>query len=98
MVFDKTSTTLTCTSTGGPPTTVKWKKDGVSVNTSHYQQSKKLVDAESATYRNTLFGDNACDFVGTFTCEVSNSRGSVQETVQLNGKMIVNVTYVYTES
>ena len=86
MVFDKTSTTLTCTSTGGPPTTVKWRKDGVSVNTSLYQQSKRLVDAESATYLNTLVTDNVTDFASTFTCEVSNSRHSFQETVELNGK------------
>ena len=57
------------------------------VNTSLYEQSQRLVDAESATYENVLFNDDVASFVGTFTCEVSNVRATVpvQETVELNG-------------
>ena len=83
--FDRNSTTLTCTSTGGPPTTVSWRKDGVPVDLSLYEQSQQLVDAESATYQSILFNDNVTNFVGTFTCEVSNVRETVQETTELNG-------------
>ena len=85
VIFDRNSTTLTCTSTRGPPTTVVWKKNTIPVNTSLYEQSQRLVDAESATYENTLFNDNVTIFVGAFTCEVSNVRGTNQVTVELNG-------------
>ena len=61
--------------------------DGVLVNGSLYQQSQRLVDAEKATYENILFSDDVANFVGTFTCEVSNVRvtNPVQETLELNG-------------
>ena len=84
VVFDRNSTTLTCTSTGGPPTTVTWRKNGVLVNESLHEQSQRLVNAESATYENVLFNDDVANFVGAFTCEVSNVRGTVQETMELN--------------
>ena len=86
-MFDRNSTTLICTSTGGPPTTVTWRKNGVPVNISLYEQSQRLVDAVEATYQSILFNENVTNFVGTFTCEVGNARVTVpvQETVELNG-------------
>ena len=59
----------------------------MSVNTSVYQLSQRVVHTESATYENVLFNENVADFVGTFTCEVSNVRGSAMETVELNGEL-----------
>ena len=85
VVFDRNSTTLTCTSTRGPPTTVVWKKNNRPINTTIYEQSQRLMDAESATYENTLFNDNVTNFVGAFTCEVSNVRGTDEVTRELNG-------------
>ena len=84
--FDRNSTTLTCTSTGGPPTTVTWRRNGVLVNDSLYQQNQRVVNTETATYENVLFNDNITNFVGTFTCEVSNVRSTAQETLELNGQ------------
>ena len=43
------------------------------------------MDAESATYENVLFNENVANFVGAFTCEVSNVRDAVEEIVELNG-------------
>ena len=87
LLFDRNSTTLTCTSTGGPPTTVTWRKDGQPINETLYQRSQQLVDAERATYENVLFNADVANFFGTFTCEVSNIRITVpiQETAELNG-------------
>ena len=96
LVFDRNSTTLTCTSTDGPPTTVRWRTNGVPVNTSLYQQSQRLVDTSTATYENLLFNNNVTNFVVTFTCEVSNVRGSFEETVELNGQL--DILYVDTSS
>ena len=84
--FDRNSTTLTCTSTGGPPTIVSWMVDGAPVNSSLcYEQSQRLVNALEATYENVLFNDDVANFVGTFTCEVTNARDTVQESLELNG-------------
>ena len=44
------------------------------------------MDAERATYENVLFDDDVASFVGSFTCEVSNVRGTIQETTVLNGE------------
>jgi hypothetical protein len=85
VLFDRNLTTLTCTSTGGPPTTVIWRKNGVPVNVSLFEQSQRLVNAESATYENVLYDDDIANFVGSFTCGISNVRGTVVETVELNG-------------
>ena len=61
--------------------------DGAPVNSSLYEQSQRLVDAESATYESILFSDDVANFVGTFTCEISNVRitNPVQETLLLDG-------------
>ena len=85
VIFDRNSTTLTCTSTGGPPTTVSWRKNNAAVNLSIYEQSQRLVDSESAMYENVLFNADIANFVGSFTCEVSNARGINEVTVELNG-------------
>ena len=93
LLFDRNSTTLTCTSTGGPPTTVTWMVDGMLVNETLYEQSQRLVDAEEATYENVLFNDDVANFVGSFTCEVSNARGMNQVTTVLNGEEDVVITF-----
>ena len=88
LLFDKNTTTLICTSTGGPPTTVTWRKDGVPVDLSLYEQSQRLIDAVETTYQSVLFNDNITNFVDTsFTCEISNARVSVpiRDTLELNG-------------
>jgi hypothetical protein len=87
LLFDRNSTALTCTSTGGPPTTVTWRKDGQPIDETLYEQSQKLVDAMEATYQSVLFNDKVTYFVGTFTCEISNVRVTVpvRDTLELNG-------------
>ena len=85
VIFDRNLTALTCTSTDGPPTTVTWRKNGVPVNLSLYEQSQRLVDAESATYESILFNADVANFVGSFTCEISNARGRNEVTLELNG-------------
>ena len=89
LLFDRNSTSLTCTSVGGPPTTVSWSKNGQPINETIYEQSQWLVNAETATYRNILFNANIAEFMGSFTCVVSNIRGTIQETIELNGKKVI---------
>ena len=59
------------------------------VNDSLHQQSQRVVNTETATYENVLFNNDITNFVGTFTCEVSNVRSTAQETVVLNGQLIL---------
>ena len=78
MLLDRNTTTLICTSTGGPPTNVVWKKNGTELITDGviYQQSQRVIFTENATYENVLSSDHVSNFIGNFTCEVKNIRGS----------------------
>ena len=58
------------------------------VNDSLYQQSQRVVNTVTATYENVLFNNDITNFVGIFTCAVSNVRSTAQETVLLNGQLI----------
>jgi hypothetical protein len=60
-------------------------KDGRPINETLYEQSLRLVDAVESTYQSVLFNDHVTNFVGTFTCEVSNARATVRDTLALNG-------------
>ena len=57
------------------------------MNVSLYEQSQRLLDAESATYQSVLFNEDVTNFVGAFTCEVSNVGVTVpvRDTLELNG-------------
>ena len=90
LTFDYQSRTLTCTSTGGPATTVTWKRDGVVITLNDtYQQTKSLVDAVNGTYQTVLIIDPSVgwsDIVGTYNCTVENVRGESSETVVVPGE------------
>ena len=79
LVYDNQSITLTCTSTGGPATTVTWRRDGTVITLSTtYQQTKRLTDNSTATYQTILTIDPSVGqsgIVGTYSCTVENARG-----------------------
>ena len=67
--------TLTCTSTGGPATTVSWTVDNsVVTEDSAHITSQVLTDSENATYNNTLMVTGR--LVGDYECNVSNNKSS----------------------
>ena len=74
---------LTCVSTGGPATTVTWRKDDdlIPLNSSTYTQSQVVMDTITATYHNLLSinSSDPRDTSGTFSCNVSNTRGNSME-------------------
>ena len=90
LTFDDQSRTLTCTSTGGPATTVTWRRDGVGITLNDtYQQTKRLVDNVTSTYQTVLTIDSCLgqsDIVGTYNCTVENARGVSSETVVVPGE------------
>ena len=68
--------TLTCTSTGGPATTVSWTVNNhtVTEDGAHNITSQVLIDAETATYNHTLTLTGR--LVGEYECNVSNNKPS----------------------
>ena len=83
--YDSQSRTLTCTSTGGPATTVTWRRDGAVITlNATYQQTKRVVDLVAGTYQTVLTIDPSVsqnDTVETYNCTVENARGVSSETV-----------------
>ena len=65
---------LTCTSTGGPATTVSWSRDGVVLteNSNYNITSQILIDTVTATYIHTLRVTGK--LVVEYECTVSNIR------------------------
>ena len=88
LTYNDQSSTLTCTSTGGPATSVTWRRNGlvIAINDT-YQQTKKLVDPVNGTYQTVLTIDPSVgQIVGTYTCTVENIRGESSETLVVPGE------------
>ena len=87
LTYNNQSKTLTCTSTGGPATTVTWRRDGAVITlNATYQQTKRAVDPVNGTYQTVLTIDPTVGFsgiVGTYNCTVKNARGGSSETVDI---------------
>ena len=99
LTFDKKSRTFTCTSTGGPATTVTWSRDGVviTLNSTH-QQTKSIVDSGNGTYQTVLTIDPSVSWsniVGTYNCTVENVRGESSETVVVPGETRKLLFHIY---
>ena len=94
--YSRVDQTLTCTSTGGPATTVVWRQNCVVIqkHDSNYIQSQTVGNTQTATYNNTLniVGANAMVSDGVYTCSVSNSRGSASSSVGIGSKLIKEYT------
>ena len=88
LTFDDQSRTLTCTSTGGPATSVTWRRDGVVITlNATYQQTKRVVYPVNGTYQTVLTIDPSVGhIVVTYDCTVENDRGSSSQTVVVPGE------------
>ena len=93
LAYDEASATLTCTSAGGPATSVSWTKDGapVEVDGVSYQQTQIVLNTATATYENRLtIAQRESRLSGLYRCTVENSRGSMaSQEVQVTGKMSI---------
>ena len=79
LVYSETTRSLTCTSTGGPATTVTWRKDGanIAIDGTTYQQTQVVTDTATGTYQTVLKTDQSVtDVFGTYSCTVGNTRGT----------------------
>ncbi len=105
LTLDENEQALVCTSTGGPPTTVTWIKDGqpINIDGKTYKQRQIIVNASRSIYRTTLFihplDQDQNKVVGNYTCRVGNSRvsssGKSQEmNFEIQGKGTSYCTHV----
>ena len=84
---------LTCTSTGGPATSVTWTRDGVNViYDSDHVLTRTVENTMTAQYSNTLTVTGVES--GSYLCIVSNIRGAVMSPV-LSGD---GGLFIYTRS
>ena len=65
--------TLTCTSTGGPVSTVSWRRNGITLsdNSTYNITSQILINSDTATYNHTLTVTGR--LLGVYQCSVPNS-------------------------
>ena len=79
---------LTCTSIGGPATTVDWLKDGQTLG-DEYEQQKGIINQTTAEYQSVLsLGQSRPDeVIGNYTCRVNNARGGDTKTIRLYGTL-----------
>ena len=97
-IYDRTSQTITCTSTGGPATDVTWSKDNVTIGlsmASMYEYSQIIINTTSAIYENRLrIVDKSSEAAGNYTCQVTNSRGGINGNLYIQGNYIIQKTAV----
>ena len=81
-----------CISTGGPTTDVTWYRDNKQImipsegGTKSYNYSQIIINTSSATYENRLrIVDKSSEAAGNYTCQVINSRGSVNSSLYIQG-------------
>ncbi len=93
--YDKETSTLTCTSTGGPATTVTWSKDGnpVQVDGQTLQQVQEVMDTSSATYQSRLtIVNKGSNLSGSYKCTVTNARGNISSgNIPVTGNECLNM-------
>ena len=88
--YNSTSQSIICTSTGGPATDVIWYKDTTQIMISNegriYNYSQIITNMINATYENKLrIVDKSSEAAGTYTCEVTNPRGSINKSLYVQG-------------
>ena len=89
--YNRTTQTITCTSTGGPATDVIWSKDNVNISMISnegvvHEHSQIILNTASATYENRLrIIDKSSKAAGIYTCQVTNLRGSTNESLYTQG-------------
>ena len=87
--YDTSSSTFTCTSSGGPATSVSWRRDGslLAVDGTTFEATQVVTDTSTATYENrlTIVGKSE-DLSGTYSCTVGNAAGSDSAQITQTGE------------
>lgn len=79
---------LTCVTTGGPATTVLWKKNMMTVNNSNTAHvTTTLIDRVEATYLHTLTVMTS-NLTGFYQIAIQNSNSRVTSNINITSKFI----------
>ena len=73
--------TLSCTSSGSPPDTFTWMKDGVPVTQSTSITAVTYDDNSAVFHANYSIDNVTASDIGTYTCTVTNPIGSDSATI-----------------
>jgi len=95
--------TLTCVTTGGPPTAVNWTRDGTAIDyqsNSSFRFSRTVTDLVTATYNNTLTVTG--NFPGLYSISAQNQNTALYalstaatSTLQVEGKYLYTSVHKY---
>lgn len=82
---DTPSFTLTCTSMGGPVTSITWSKDGEHLRPENnaYSISTAVIDRETASYRSVLTVTGRR--TGEYICQFDNNKPSSASAILMVG-------------
>lgn len=99
MVYNSEDSTIMCTSSGGPATTVSWRKNCRRLpNISDYQQSQTVTSTITATYCSTLgINSGVVDEDDVYTCIVTNIRGSSSLSIGVGGITVAVECNIYVD-
>ena len=75
-----------CYTVNSPPTSVLWKRDGVTMGSDQYETLQIVTDRRSFHYLNILIIKDVVDIIGniTFTCEIENTVGATHHSISVN--------------
>ena len=100
LTYNNRSRTLTCTSTGGPATTVTWRRNGVAITLgATHLETKSLIDSVNGTYQTVLTIDSSVEpsgLVGNYNCTVQNIRGTSSMSVFVGETIITPCHYCWS--
>ena len=88
--YNRSTLTLTCTSIGGPATTVTWTRNNTAIMMDDTNiQEQRIVNTALGEYQTILVitSDMLDEYVGDFTCSVSNLRGNADKSIIILGKL-----------
>ena len=96
-VVDGYHITLSCTSSGSPPDTFTWMKDGVPVTQSSDLTTVTHNSISAVFNTNYIISNFSISDNGTYTCTVTNPIGSDSATITVNlRKLLLCVVTIYT--
>ena len=90
-ITDPPTFTLTCVTTGGPPTTVTWTRDNTEIDyqsNGNFRFSQTVTNFVNSTYNNTLTVTGR--YPGQYNMEASN-RNTVQYAVSQSATSVLLV-------